>query len=176
MVIRGIGAWSCLEPISGIAIHLAATDRGLANLSVNTAEEAFLARLRRAQPGLDWRRDREHPILRQAATAIGAYFRGVLREFSLPLDLDGTAFQMRVWAALQRIPYGETRSYKDIALDLGAPTATRAVGGANGANPIAIVVPCHRVIASGGALGGYGAGLRVKSLLLDLEGAHYRRG
>ena len=171
-----IGAWSYLKPVPEIDIHMAATDRGLSNLSVNAAEEAFLAWLRKARPGFDWRRDEEHPILRQAATEIGAYFRGALRGFGLPLDLDGTAFQMRVWAALQRIPYGKTRTYKEIALDLGAPTATRAVGGANGANPIALVVPCHRVIASGGALGGYGGGLRVKSLLLDLEGATYRRG
>jgi O-6-methylguanine DNA methyltransferase len=89
----------------------------------------------------------------------------------LPLDLKGTRFQLEVWRALLRIPYAETRSYADLAREVGSPNAARAVGSANGANPVAIIVPCHRVIASGGGLGGYSAGLDCKRKLLALESA-----
>ena len=99
------------------------------------------------------------------------YFAGKRREFSFPLDLRGTAFQLSCWRALLKIPYGETRSYADIARSVGQPQAFRAVGMANNRNPIAIVVPCHRVIASDGTLCGYGGGLDVKRKLLELEGA-----
>ena len=100
-----------------------------------------------------------------------AYFEGALRRFTLPLDLLGTPFQVRVWQALVGIPYGETRTYAEVAAQIGAPSAVRAVGAANGANPIMVVVPCHRVIGSRGALTGYGGGLDMKTRLLTLEGA-----
>jgi O-6-methylguanine DNA methyltransferase len=99
------------------------------------------------------------------------YFTGKRREFIFPLDLRGTDFQRACWRALLAIPYGETRSYADIARAVGKPNAFRAVGMANNRNPIAIVVPCHRVIASNGTLCGYGGGLDVKRKLLELEGA-----
>jgi len=99
------------------------------------------------------------------------YFAGHRREFTFPLDLRGTDFQLACWRALLAIPYGETRSYADIARAVGKPNAFRAVGMANNRNPIAIVVPCHRVIASDGTLCGYGGGLDVKRKLLELEGA-----
>jgi methylated-DNA-[protein]-cysteine S-methyltransferase len=99
------------------------------------------------------------------------YFAGKRREFSFPLDLRGTDFQLACWRALLAIPYGETRSYAAIARAVGKPNAFRAVGMANNRNPIAIVVPCHRVIASDGTLCGYGGGLEVKRKLLELEGA-----
>ena len=99
------------------------------------------------------------------------YFAGKRREFTFPLDLRGTDFQVACWRALLAIPYGETRSYADIARAIGKPNAFRAVGMANNRNPIAIVVPCHRVIASDGTLCGYGGGLEVKRRLLQLEGA-----
>jgi O-6-methylguanine DNA methyltransferase len=99
------------------------------------------------------------------------YFAGKRREFSFPLDLRGTDFQVACWRALLAIPYGETRSYADIARAVSKPNAFRAVGMANNRNPIAIVVPCHRVIASNGGLCGYGGGLEVKRKLLELEGA-----
>ncbi len=99
------------------------------------------------------------------------YFAGRRREFSFPLDLRGTDFQIACWHALLAIPYGETRSYADIARAVGKPNAFRAVGMANNRNPVAIVVPCHRVIASDGTLCGYGGGLDVKRKLLELEGA-----
>jgi len=110
-----------------------------------------------------------NPLLAEAARQLHAYFAGSLRRFDLPLDLAGTEFQRRVWMELTRIPYGETRSYQDVARAVGAPNAVRAVGAANGANPIPIVVPCHRVIGAGGKLVGYGGGLPLKRRLLALE-------
>ncbi len=100
---------------------------------------------------------------------VDEYFSGKRREFTMPLDLRGTDFQKRCWQALLSIPYGETRSYADIAKAVGRPKAVRAVGGANHRNPVAIVVPCHRVIASNGTLCGYGGGLSTKEWLLKLE-------
>jgi methylated-DNA-[protein]-cysteine S-methyltransferase len=102
------------------------------------------------------------------------YFAGRRREFTLLLDLRGTDFQQRCWEQLQSIPYGETRSYAEIARAVGRPNAYRAVGQSNHHNPVAIVVPCHRVLASGKALGGYGGGLPTKAFLLRLEGAEFR--
>ena len=98
-----------------------------------------------------------------------AYFAGELIAFDIDLELTGTEFQRRVWAALQTIPYGETRSYGQIAEQIGSPAASRAVGMANGRNPIGIIVPCHRVIGSSGGLTGYGGGIERKRTLLDLE-------
>jgi methylated-DNA-[protein]-cysteine S-methyltransferase len=107
------------------------------------------------------------PYLRE----LDDYFSGARREFSFRLDLRGTEFQLACWHALLKIPYGETRSYRDIARAIGHPHAYRAVGMSNNRNPIAIVVPCHRVIASSGSLCGYGGGLDIKRQLLDLEHA-----
>jgi O-6-methylguanine DNA methyltransferase len=109
--------------------------------------------------------------LRLAANELRRYLSGEHVQFSCPLDLRGTPFQLMVWKELCRIPYGETRSYKDIAWTIGRPTASRAVGAANGANPIAIIVPCHRVVGSDSSLTGYGGGLSTKSWLLALERA-----
>jgi methylated-DNA-[protein]-cysteine S-methyltransferase len=114
-------------------------------------------------------RDDDHPVLAEAARQLHEYFAGVRTRFDLPLALQGTPFQRRVWDALLEIPYGTTCSYAELARGIGAPKAVRAAGSANGANPIPIVVPCHRVIASGGGLGGYGGGLDRKQFLLALE-------
>ncbi|HXR40420.1 MAG TPA: methylated-DNA--[protein]-cysteine S-methyltransferase [Terracidiphilus sp.] len=111
--------------------------------------------------------ERTAPYARQ----LEEYFAGRRRGFDLPLDLRGTDFQKRCWQELLKIPYGETRSYQDIARAIGNPAAVRAVGLANGRNPIAIIVPCHRVIGSDGSLTGYGGGLETKRKLLELEGA-----
>jgi methylated-DNA-[protein]-cysteine S-methyltransferase len=116
-------------------------------------------------------RDDFHPLLVEAIHQLQAYFEGSLREFALPLEMDGTDFQLRVWRLLLEIPYGQTRSYRDLAHALRMPQAVRAVGTANGANPLAIVVPCHRVIGSDGSLTGYGGGLPLKKYLLELERA-----
>lgn len=113
-----------------------------------------------------------HPLLDRLASELRAYFAGHLDAFSIPLDAPGSAFQERVWAELRRIPYGETLSYRDLANRVDAPLAWRAVGRANGSNRIAIVIPCHRVVAARGRLGGYGGGLDRKRWLLELE----RRG
>lgn len=116
-------------------------------------------------------RDDAHPVLTAAADQLQGYFAGNRTTFDLPLDWRGTDFQKRVWAALLTIPYGQTRSYGAIARAIGAPTASRAVGAANGRNPISIVAPCHRVIGAGGQLTGFAGGLDAKALLL----AHERR-
>ncbi len=115
------------------------------------------------------RRDPAHPVLIRAAAQLRAYFAGDLRAFDLPLDWRGTDFQKRVWSALLAIPYGETRSYGAIARAIDAPGAARAVGAANGRNPISIIAPCHRVVGSGGKLTGFAGGLAAKALLLELE-------
>lgn len=110
-----------------------------------------------------------HTHLDRLQSELTAYFAGTLRQFTVPLVYPGTPFQCKVWEQLLRIPYGETRSYEDIARAVGTPGAQRAVGTANGCNRIAIVIPCHRVVNKGGKLGGYGGGLWRKQLLLDLE-------
>lgn len=109
---------------------------------------------------------------REVKRQLQEYFDGVRRTFDLPLAPDATPFQAQVLEALQKIPYGETRTYKDVAGAVGNPRAVRAVGGANGANPIPIVIPCHRVIGSSGGLTGFGGGLESKRFLLDLERSH----
>ncbi|MEI9978535.1 MAG: methylated-DNA--[protein]-cysteine S-methyltransferase [Edaphobacter sp.] len=110
-----------------------------------------------------------HPILVQAEAELKDYFTGRKATFSLPLDIRGTSFQKQVWEALLGIPFGETRTYGDIARQLRNPAATRAVGAANGRNPISIVVPCHRVIGANGKLTGFAGGLEAKEHLLKLE-------
>lgn len=169
-------AWSSLEPVAGFTIHIAATGWGLCRLSLLTNDDEFLAESREPFPASEWRRDAEHPILSETARQLEAYFRGELRRFDLHLDLHGTEFQQKVWRALRTIPYGETRSYRDIARQIGSPKAVRAVGGANGKNPVAIIVPCHRVIAADGSLGGFGCGLPAKRLLLGLEASASKQG
>ena len=112
-----------------------------------------------------------HPILVATERQLDEYFAGTRRTFDLPIDLRGTEFQRQCWEQLLAIPFGETRSYQQIANALGNPTATRAVGAANGRNPISIIVPCHRVIGASGSLTGFGGGMDSKSLLLALEGS-----
>lgn len=116
-----------------------------------------------------WREQDDHPVLRAAADQLAEYFAGERRVFDLPFDMRGTDFQVAVWAALLAIPYGETRSYGALAQMLGRPGASRAVGAANGRNPLSIVAPCHRVVGSTGRLTGFAGGLDVKARLLALE-------
>ena len=147
---------------------LAASSRGLAKLEFVDG---------RVQLGDRWflqvRREESAEKLHPYVAELEEYFAGNRREFSLPLDLRGTEFQLRCWNALLTIPYGEVRSYGQLARAVGCPRGYRAVGMANHDNPIAIVVPCHRVIASDGTLGGYGGGLELKRRLLELEGARW---
>ena len=112
----------------------------------------------------------DNPILLEAERQLWEYFSGKRREFALPLEFVGTEFQKQVWAALVTIPYGETRSYGDIARQIGNPTAVRAVGAANGRNPLSIIAPCHRVIGTNGKLTGFAGGLQTKAFLLRIEG------
>ncbi|GAB3874200.1 methylated-DNA--[protein]-cysteine S-methyltransferase [Kibdelosporangium lantanae] len=107
-----------------------------------------------------------------AREQLDAYFAGTLTDFDLPLNMRGTPFQQRVWAMLREIPYGETTSYGELAAELGNPKASRAVGYANGHNPVSIIVPCHRVVGSTGDLTGYGGGIERKRFLLDFERKH----
>ena len=114
---------------------------------------------------------KETPLIKSAAKQLDEYFRGKLKDFDLPLVLYGTDFQKKVWKALQTIPYGETRSYGQIAGKIGNTKASRAVGMANNRNPISIIVPCHRVVGSSGSLTGYAGGLELKEKLILLEEA-----
>jgi len=116
-------------------------------------------------------RGNDHPVLLQAVKELGEYFVGKRTHFTVELDFAGTDFQKRVWKALLEIPFGQTRSYGDIARKLGKPSAMRAVGAANGRNPISIIAPCHRVIGANGALTGFVGGLEAKKKLLALEAA-----
>ncbi len=127
----------------------------------------FLNGVRSKIPNRDWTEDSQP--FKEVIVQLNAYFKGKLRDFDLPLVLNGTEFQLAVWRRLQKIPYGETTSYGAIAKELGSPEAARAVGLANGANPIPIIVPCHRVIGSDGDLTGFGGGLPLKKKLLALE-------
>lgn len=117
-----------------------------------------------------YRDSRENAVTRKAKQELAEYFAGERKQFSIPVRPQGTAFQKTVWQALQEIPYGETRSYGEIARIIGNPKAFRAVGGANNKNPIPILIPCHRVIGADGSLVGFGGGLQIKQILLKLEG------
>jgi len=150
--------WTDAEVAAGVTVRLAASPAGLREIRFHAAGE----------PAAGARND-HNPLLRETARQLRAYFAGKLCDFLLPLDMVSTEFQKRVWRELLAIPYGETRGYGEIAAAIGAPKAVRAVGAANGANPVPIVVPCHRVIGAGGKLVGYGGGLELKKRLLELE-------
>ncbi len=139
---------------------LAGDARALRGVSFDTGKHATSP-----QPGWKQSRAAFAEVIRQ----LQAYFRGELKKFDLPLAMEGTDFQLRVWNALRAIPYGETISYAQLAERIGNPKAVRAVGLANGSNPIPIIVPCHRVIGSDGSLTGFGGGLATKNMLLELE-------
>jgi O-6-methylguanine DNA methyltransferase len=150
------------------ALRVASSERGL----------AWVGLPRGSGRGLEGWRVRNAPGARlaaawapnqQAIAQLVEFLEGKRRAFDLELDLRGTPFQLAVWDAVSAIPYGETRSYADVARSVGHPAAMRAVGAANGANPLPLVVPCHRVVATGGALGGYGGGLPLKRRLLAME-------
>lgn len=146
-------------------LFLVGCEHGLTELRIRCA--------RYPRPEQEWIPDAEP--LADAAEQLRAWFAGERRDFTLKLHLTGTPFQRKVWDALAEIPFGETVSYGELAEQIGHPRAARAVGSANGANPIPIILPCHRVIASGGGLGGYGYGLPLKRRLLELEQGILRR-
>ncbi len=149
-------------------LRVAATRSGIVKVGFPTGPRSdFNAWLMQRVPGAE--RVETVAVLEEACLQLRAYFAGGLREFKLPLDLRGSDFQLRVWEALARIPFGETRTYGEIAAALGRPGASRAVGAASGANPLPIVLPCHRVVAASGRLGGFGGGLAAKRFLLAFE-------
>jgi methylated-DNA-[protein]-cysteine S-methyltransferase len=143
-------------------LHLVATDSALVALVWRIASTPQI-------PFDEAVTSADHPILRKTIAQLREYFVGDRHTFDIPLEFRGTDFQKRAWQALLSIPYGETRSYLDMAKRIGDPAAVRAVGAANGRNPISIIVPCHRVIGSSGELTGFGGGLPAKAKLLALE-------
>jgi methylated-DNA-[protein]-cysteine S-methyltransferase len=151
--------WTVCSPAPDTTLTIAADERALRYISFG-AEPADEA----------WSREDSHPLLREAVRQLQFYFEGKLRDFDLPLHMEGTPFQRRVWNTLLKIPYGETITYAQLAARVDSPRGFRAVGAANGQNPLPIVVPCHRVINTGGGLGGFSCGLAYKRRLLDLEG------
>jgi len=158
--------YSCMDSPVG-PLLLGMSKSGLAWLAFGHKRPATLAGER-----IDWQESPEAASV--VRRQIEDYFAGKRREFDLKLDLRGTDFQKQCWTELLRIPYGETRSYAEIARAVGSPNAYRAVGQSNHHNPVAIIVPCHRVLAAGTMLGGYGGGLPTKAFLLRLEGAAFR--
>ncbi len=142
-------------------LTLVATEEGLTRLDFGTEPPAEAGLV---HPG-------EHPVLSLAAGELAAYFAGRLRTFTVPLAPAGTAFQLQAWAYLREIPFGQTRSYGQQARALDAPAATRAVGRANGQNPVGVIVPCHRVVGATGRLTGYAGGIERKAWLLEHERA-----
>lgn len=152
--------WTVAECAEGVRLRFTAGAAGLRSIQFRLEEPP------EGEPSSGNR------LLAEAEAQLRAYFAGRLRVFDLPLDPRGTGFQRRVWHELTAIPFGEIRSYSQIAAAIGAPKAFRAVGAANGANPLPIVVPCHRVIGSSGKLVGYGGGLPLKQRLLALEGCN----
>lgn len=145
-------------------LKLVATEKGLAGILWDEGRPSRVRLNIEAE-------DNEHPVLIETERQLAEYFAGRRKEFALTLDVAGTPFQRKVWNALLTIPFGETRSYGQIARQIGNPDAVRAVGAANGRNPVSIVTPCHRVIGSTGKLTGFGGGLDTKARLLALEGA-----
>ena len=152
-------------------VWVASTEAGLCKVTLGRGESgAFFSWI---TEHVGPRQPREEPeAVAFAVSQLDEYFSGSRQAFDLPLDVRGTGFQRAVWSQVVRIPYGATATYGDIALLVGKPRASRAVGGAVGANPLPIVIPCHRVIGAGGALTGFGSGLDVKETLLRLEGAY----
>ena len=145
-------------------LHFIASDQALLSLAFDQNRDACQVRL-----GISELDERENPVIGRTRKELGEYFAGKRRDFTIPIDLQGTEFQKRAWEALRGIPFGATMSYRQQARELGDAAAVRATGSANGRNPIAIIVPCHRVVRSDGTLGGYAGGMEVKASLLELE-------
>ena len=150
-------------------VFVASTERGVCMVDFLKSEKAFLKRLKKRFPGEIIRDDRKN---KNVLNQLKKYLKGDLKRFDCKTDFKGTPFQKKVWSALAKIPYGQTRSYKEIAQSIGYPKAFRAVGNANGRNSIPLIIPCHRVIENNGGLGGYGHGIGVKRRLLKLEKGH----
>ena len=145
------------------SLRLVASDKGLCAVLFRGSRVVYASPLEQ---------DDDHPMLKKAQKQLAEYFSGKRKKFDLPLDIKGTVFQMKAWRELQKIPYGKTISYGQQARGVGDANKARAVGMANGRNPLCIVVPCHRVIGASGELTGFGGGLKTKQYLLELETKH----
>lgn len=164
------GSWRAVRTGLG-TFHVAAVDGCIVHSGLpQTPREQFVRELAGRFPGVRFTERQSEPVLEAAARQLDEYAQGKRRTFDVPLRPEGTAFQRAVWGALAAIPYGEVRTYAEIAGVVGKPAAFRAVGQANHRNPVAPFIPCHRVVASGGGLGGYGGGLPLKKRMLALEG------
>lgn len=166
----GTGSWRAVRTTLG-TFHVAAVDGCIVHSALpETTRDGFVRELARRFPGTAFAERQSEPVLEAAARQLDEYARGRRRSFDVPLRPTGTEFQRAVWGALAAIPYGEVRTYAEVAREVGKPSAFRAVGQANHRNPVAPFIPCHRVVASGGGLGGYGGGLPLKKKMLALEG------
>ncbi len=165
-----VGAWAAAETAMGTfhvaTLHDAVVQTGLPSQS----REKFLHDLENRFPATHFVPNEHDPVVARTRKQLDEYARGKRTEFDIPVRAEGTAFQEKVWHALARIPFGEVRSYGEIAEAIGRPGASRAVGQANHNNPVAPIIPCHRVVASDGGLGGYGGGLDLKRRMLEMEG------
>ena len=168
-----ISVGSCGTPLG--TAWVAASHAGIVVMTVPGATYDDFVREVERRCGKDVSLREGGPLVEQAVDEIHQYFMGDLRRFRSPVDLRGTPFQLRVWSAVAAVPYGETVTYREIARRIGATNAYRAVGAANGANPAAIIIPCHRIVGSNGKLQGYGGGLHQKQWLLEMEGRHSAR-
>ena len=181
---RAAGYRACLRchPEQGSTVTLRTIDTPIGEMLAGATDEAIVlcdfadrpmigAQLAAVRRRIGPTREGSAPLLERLESQLEEFFAGTRQDFDLPIDIPGSAFQERVWAELRNIPYGETISYRQLAERVGAGSAYRAVGRANGSNRVAVVVPCHRVIAAGGGLGGYGGGLAAKRRLLELEGS-----
>lgn len=142
-------------------LYLVASEKGLKGVFVKRQAVGMIKTLK------------ESKILQNAVNELSEYFNGDRKKFDIPLDIEGTEFQKRVWNQLRKIPFGKTFSYKELATQIKNEKACRAVGTANGKNPLCIIIPCHRIIAADGTLGGYSGGIALKIKLLELEGKHF---
>lgn len=162
--------WTAVRLAPGLRLLVAAEDGALRRAAFAGAESA-------PPPGFDRSSRNDHaPLLRQARRELEEYAGGRRKRFGLPFELEGTHFQCEVWKALLEIPFGEVRTYGELARALGRQGAARAAGAAAAKNPLPVIVPCHRLIGSGGALTGFSGGVEIKKLLLEREGAVLRRG
>jgi O-6-methylguanine DNA methyltransferase len=161
--------YSCFDSPFLEKVFVASTEKGVCFVDFVRTEKACMKRLKERFRGEIVRDDKKN---KNVLDQLKRYLKGELRRFDCKLDFRGTPFQKKVWSALAKIPYGQTRSYGDIARAIGRPKAFRAVGSANGRNSIPLIIPCHRVIASDGGLGGFGHGLKAKKQLLDFEKTH----
>ncbi len=157
-------------------LRLVATDQGLSHLLFDqqAGDSVDSSSMGSSSVGSDSdpAKADDHPVLAAATSQLEEYFAGQRQEFDIPLDLTGTEFQRAAWSALAGVPFGETRSYRQQAEAIGRPNTVRAIGAANGRNPVPIVLPCHRIVGSDGSLTGYGGGLPIKEFLLNHEQAH----